>query len=137
MPAPRFWRENPSRYNLIGVKCGNCGKVLFPPRSVCPVCHRESIGKMEKFKLVGEGEVFSFSVVHDAPSGMEMLKPYVVALIKLQEGVTLTAQVIDVDPAEMHIGMRVRSTLRRIGDEGPGGIIHYGYKFTPVRADAD
>ena len=29
MTVARFWRENESRYNLIGTKCGNC-------ESVCP-----------------------------------------------------------------------------------------------------
>lgn len=134
MTAPRYWRENPSRYNLIGVRCGSCGKMFFPPRSVCPDCHRKSIGKMEKVRLKGEGEVYSFSVVHDAPSQFEIIKPYVMAMIKLDEGIMISAQVIDCEPSEVDIGMRVRSTMRRLGDEGPGGVIHYGYKFAPVNA---
>ena len=110
MTAPRYWRENPSRYNLIGVRCGECNKIFFPPRSVCPDCRRMSIGKMERVHLKGEGEVFSYSVVHDAPSQFEMIKPYVIAMIKLDEGIMISAQVIDCDPMEVDIGMRVRST---------------------------
>ena len=53
MAVARFWRENASRYNLIGTKCGVCGRAYFPPRSVCPTCHRQSIGKMEPYKLKG------------------------------------------------------------------------------------
>jgi len=132
MTVPRYWRDNPSRYNLIGVRCGSCGRLFFPPRNVCPECHRKSIGKMEKIRFRGEGEVYSFSVVHEAPPQFEMIKPYVVALIRLDEGVMITSQVIDCDPSEVKIGMRVRSTLRRLGEEGPGGVIHYGYKFVPV-----
>jgi len=132
MTAPRYWRENPSRYNLIGVRCGECGRMFFPPRSVCPDCHRKSIGKMEKVRFKGEGEIFSYSVVHDAPSQFEMIKPYVMAMIKLDEGIMIAAQVIDCEPAEVDIGMRVRSTMRKLGDEGPDGVIHYGYKFVPV-----
>lgn len=116
----------------MGSRCGSCGKMFFPPRSVCPDCRRKSIGKMEKVRLKGEGEIFSYSVVHDAPSQLEILKPYVMAMIKLDEGIMITAQVIDCEPTEVDIGMRVRSTLRKLGDEGPGGVIHYGYKFVPV-----
>jgi len=134
MTAPRYWRENPSRYNLIGVRCGECNKIFFPPRSVCPDCRRKSIGKMERVHLKGEGEVFSYSVVHDAPSQFEIIKPYVIAMIRLDEVIMISAQVIDCDPTEVDIGMRVRSTMRKLGDEGPGGIIHYGYKFVPVNA---
>jgi uncharacterized protein len=132
--APRYWRENPSRYNMIGVRCGNCGRLFFPPRSVCPDCHRKSIGKMEKMRFRGEGEVYSYSVVHDAPAQFEIIKPYVVALIKLDEGVMITSQVIDCEPSEVSIGMKVRSTLRKLGDDGPGGVIHYGYKFVPINS---
>jgi len=133
MTTPRYWRDNPSRYNLIGVRCGSCDRIFFPPRMVCPECHRKSIGRMERIKLKGEGEVYSFSVVHDSPSQFELLKPYVVAMVRLDEGIMVTGQVIDVDPSEVSIGMRVRTTLRRLGEEGPGGVIHYGYKFIPVK----
>lgn len=133
MATARFWRENPSRYNLKAVRCGNCGKVFFPPRAVCSVCHRKSIGKMQCLNLKGEGEVYSYSVVHEAPSQFEILKPYVVAMVKMDEGVMLTSHLIEVDPKEVKIGMRVKTTLRRIGEDGPGGVIYYGYKFEPLK----
>ncbi|OPY32489.1 MAG: hypothetical protein A4E32_01071 [Methanomassiliicoccales archaeon PtaU1.Bin124] len=131
MTTARFWRDNQTRYNLMATRCGNCGKVTFPPRNVCPVCHRKSMGKMKRFQLNGEGEVYSFTVVHEAPSAFEMQKPYVLAMIRMDEGVMLTAQLIDVEAADVKIGMKVKATIRKIGEEGPGGIIHYGYKFTP------
>ena len=134
MATARFWRENPSRYNLKAIRCGNCGKVFFPPRAVCSVCHRKSIGKMECMNLKGEGEVYSFTVVHEAPSQLEVLKPYVVVMVKMDEGVMLTSQLIDTEPKELRIGMRVKTTLRRIGEDGPGGVIYYGYKFEPIKA---
>jgi uncharacterized OB-fold protein len=77
------------------------------------------------------GEVYSYSLVHEAPAAFEMQKPYVVAMIKMDEGVMMTAQLTDCEPAEVQIGMRVKATLRKIGEEGPGGVIHYGYKFVP------
>jgi uncharacterized protein len=132
MATARFWRENPSRYNLKAVRCNNCGRVFFPPRGVCSVCHRKSIGKMECLNLKGEGEVFSFTVVHEAPSQFEILKPYVVVMVKMDEGVMLTSQLIDSDPKGVKIGMRVKATLRRLGEDGPSGVIYYGYKFMPI-----
>ena len=131
MTIARFWRENSPRYNLKASKCGNCGKISFPPRSVCPECHRRSIGKMQEVQLSGKGEVYSFSVVHDAPAQFLNQRPYVVALIKLDEGVMLTAQIIDVEPGDVRIGMRVWASFRKLGEEGAGGVIHYGYKFHP------
>lgn len=132
MAVPRFWREIPSRYNLIGTKCGNCGKVDFPPREVCPACGRKSIGKMARLKLGGKGTVVTYTVIHDAPAQFEMQKPYVVAIIEMDEGVRLTSAVIDVKPEDVKIGMRVQAAFRKLGEEGAAGVIHYGYKFRPA-----
>jgi uncharacterized protein len=134
MSIARFWRETPRRYNLGGSKCTNCGTVYFPPRAVCPACthHRQSIEKMMPFQLSGDGEVFSYTVVHDAAEGFEMQVPYVVALVKTVEGPILTGQIVDVDPTEVAIGLKVHATFRKLREEGKAGVIHYGYKFAPA-----
>jgi uncharacterized protein len=134
MSIARFWRETPRRYNLGGSKCTICGTVYFPPRLVCPTCshHRQSIGKMVPFQLSGDGEVFSFTVVHDPAEGFEMQVPYVVALVRTVEGPVLTGQVVDIEPDQARIGLKVRATFRKLREEGKAGVIHYGYKFAPV-----
>ena len=77
MSIARFWRETGRRYNLGGSRCTVCQTVYFPPRSVCPSCaqHRRSLGKLMPLQLSGEGEVVTFSVVHDAAEGFEMQVP--------------------------------------------------------------
>ncbi|RLF49691.1 MAG: transcriptional regulator [Thermoplasmata archaeon] len=136
MAIPRFWRHIGSRYNLVGTKCKVCGKVYFPPRDVCPVCHRKSLGSMERVKLSGSGKIYSYTVIHTPQKDFEMQTPYVMAIVELDEGPRVTAQIVDCDPSEVHIGMRVRAVLRRIGEDGEGGIIYYGYKFVPERTSA-
>ncbi|HUI38453.1 MAG TPA: Zn-ribbon domain-containing OB-fold protein [Thermoplasmata archaeon] len=133
MSIARFWRETPRRYNLGGSRCPNCSSVYFPPRSVCPTCeqHRKSLGRLEPFQLSGEGEVVTFTVVHEAAEGFEMQVPYVLGIVRTREGPMLTGQIVDVDPAEVKIGLRVRATFRKLREEGPSGVIHYGYKFAP------
>ncbi|HTW55015.1 MAG TPA: Zn-ribbon domain-containing OB-fold protein [Thermoplasmata archaeon] len=138
MSIARFWRETPRRYNLGGSKCTNCGQTYFPPRSVCPECthHRQSIGKMVPLQLSGEGEVVSYTVVHDAAEGFEMQVPYVLALVRTVEGPVLTGQVVDIEPPDVKIGLKVRATFRKLREEGKAGVIHYGYKFTPFEEPA-
>jgi uncharacterized protein len=134
MSIARFWRETPRRYNLGGSKCTTCGTAYFPPRAVCPTCahHRQSIEKMVPFQLSGDGEVFSFTVVHEAAEGFEMQVPYVVALVRTVEGPILTGQVVDLEPDQVRIGLKVRATFRKLREEGKAGVIHYGYKFAPA-----
>ncbi|MGD9962752.1 MAG: Zn-ribbon domain-containing OB-fold protein [Thermoplasmata archaeon] len=131
--APRFWRQNPSRYNMVGIRCNSCGENFFPPRAICPVCRRKSVGKMELVKFKGEGEIYSLTEVHDGLDERASLKPYVVAMVRLDEGPKVTGQVIDCDPCSLEIGSRVRTVLRKLSEEGDAGVIHYGYKFVPVK----
>jgi uncharacterized protein len=137
MTVARFWRETPRRYNLGGNRCAECQTIYFPPRSVCPSCqtHRRSLGKMEPYSLSGEGEVFSYTIVHEAAEGFEMQVPYALALIQTPEGPLLTGQVVDVEPEDVRIGMKVRAAFRKLREDGEAGVIHYGYKFAPRRED--
>jgi len=125
----RFWREIPQRYNFIGNKCESCGRVFFPPRETCPYCRRKSIGKMRDLKLKGKGAVVTYTIIHVGPENFEEQVPYPIAIIKLDEGPQITAQIVDCDIKDIKIGMRVESTFRRIQEEGYTGAIYYGYKF--------
>ncbi|MBU0497463.1 MAG: Zn-ribbon domain-containing OB-fold protein [Candidatus Thermoplasmatota archaeon] len=132
MSVPRFWREIPQRYNLIGNKCEICSKVYFPPRESCPVCRRKSIGHIKDLKLSGKGEVFTYSIIHVSSGEFEEQVPYPIAIIKLDEGPMITAQIVDCDPDCVKIGMRVESTFRQIQQDGYTGALYYGYKFKKV-----
>jgi uncharacterized OB-fold protein len=132
MAIPRFWREIPSRYNLIGTQCGNCGKRYFPPRIICPQCHRKSVGKMKDVRFAGTGEVVTYSIIHNAPKAFEMQVPYIIAIIEFEEGVRATGQIIDCASKDVKIGMKVKSAFRKIGEDGKSGVIYYGYKFKPA-----
>ena len=131
MSVARHWRETPGRYNLIGTKCGSCGKIYFPRRSLCPKCRRASMGKMEPYKLKDEGTVFTYSVIYDAPAENNDLKPYAVAMVMTDDGVLIAGQLVDVDLTKIKIGMPVRAVLRKMSEESPSGVITYGYKFAP------
>ncbi|MEM3396461.1 MAG: Zn-ribbon domain-containing OB-fold protein [Thermoplasmata archaeon] len=133
MQIPRFWRQIPNRYNLIGVQCENCKKVYFPPRIVCPDCHRLSIGKMKQYKLSGKGVVHSYTLVYEPADGFENQVPYIMAIIQLDEGPKITAQIVDCNPEEVKIGSKVEMVFRRLGEDGKAGIIYYGYKFALVK----
>ena len=130
MAVPRFWREIPNRYNLVGARCGNCNKVLFPPRYICPFCRR--MGKLEPYRLKRRGKVITYTVVHVAANGFEDQAPYVLAIVELEDGPRLTAQVTDCNTDEIKIGDEVEIVFRRMGEEGQDGVIYYGFKARRV-----
>lgn len=92
---------------------------------------RKDVAAPERFTFSGQGTVYSFTTVTEPPAGFEDQAPYVVALIKLDEGPLLTAQVTDFD-GEISIGDRVEMVTRKLTTEGPRGMIVYGYKFRRV-----
>jgi uncharacterized protein len=132
MGVPRFWREQPYRYNLEGTRCGNCERVYYPPRGVCADCRRDSIGKMGRHRLTGTGTVVVATTVNQAAPGYEDFVPYSLAIIELDEGPRVTTHITDCDPSEIAPGTRVTKVFRRIQQDGKAGAIHYGTKFIPV-----
>ncbi|MBN1955220.1 MAG: Zn-ribbon domain-containing OB-fold protein [Anaerolineae bacterium] len=130
MSVPNTWRLQQQRYRLMGEVCDRCKTKIFPPRDVCPEC--EAPAKTQ-FALSGRGEVYSYSTVYNAPAGFEDATPYTVALVRLEEGPLVTAQLTDVSAEEVEIGMPVEMVTRRLRADGAEGIISYGYKFRPVQ----
>jgi len=133
MGVARFWREIPQRYNFIGNECSVCGQVFFPPRESCPKCRRKSMGKIKDLKLKGKGEVVTYSIIHVGPEEFEEQIPYPIAIIQLDEGPKVTAQIVDCDLDEIKIGMKVESVFRKIQQDGSTGAIYYGYKFKKMK----
>ena len=132
MEVPRHWRLRKQRYGLIGEICPHCNAKLFPPRDICPECGQEA---KNNYQFSGRGEVYSYTTVYDPPAGYEENAPYTVALVKLEEGPIITAQLTDLGESQVKIGMPVEMVTRRLRQDGDErGMIVYGYKFRPILA---
>jgi hypothetical protein len=128
MEISRHWRLRQQRYALVGEVCPHCDQKIFPPRDVCPHCSEEA---REPYVFSGKGEVYSYTTVYDAPEGYEGNAPYTVALVKLEEGPLVTAQLTDADNGTVEIGTPVEMVTRKLREDGERGILVYGYKFRP------
>ena len=130
MEIPRHWRLRKQRYGLVGEVCPHCDAKLFPPRDVCPECGQEA---KTLYNFSGRGKVYSFTTVYEPPAGYEENAPYTVALVKLEEGPLITAQLTDLEGRKVEIGTPVEMVTRRLRQDGDErGLIVYGYKFRPV-----
>lgn len=125
----RFWRKIPQRYNLVGTRCTTCGRYFFPPRIFCPDCRRA--GHIVDYQFKGNGTVVTYTVIRTASEQFEQMTPYVLGIVKLDEGPKTTAQIV-CSPEEIRVGMKVRPVFRRISADGDSGVIHYGTKYVPV-----
>ena len=108
-----FWlaaRES----RLVAPRCGNCGHFRLPPTPFCPQCQSTEVDWVQ---LSGQATVYSFAVVHGFPGLPDITLVPVVVDLPDAPGARLVSNVIDVDPAEVYIGMPLEVTFSPIADD--------------------
>lgn len=129
MPTPsRYWREIPQRYRYEANQCPKCHLKFFPPRLICPECGNR---ELEGSKIAEQGKLITYTIIRVPPHQYADQAPYAVGIAELDDGVRLTAQIVDCDFADIRIGMRLKLEFRKVFQEGDSGILCYGYKFVP------
>ncbi len=128
---PRFWREKESRYRLKASKCRKCGKVNYPPSTICRYCGSQEVEELyldrEKAKLL------TWTIIYTVPYGFEERKPLIMGIVETLETKTrITALITDVLIDELKPGIILEPVLRRINEDREAGIIHYGIAYRPV-----
>lgn len=112
--APFF--ASAARGELVFQRCDQ-GHAFLYPRSVCPSCHSTDLAWESS---AGRGEIVTFSVVHRPPwDDLARPVPYVVVVVRLDEGPQLLSTLEDVEPGAVHIGQRVQAAFEQV-DEAIG-----------------
>lgn len=128
MEVARHWRQRGTRYRLEGQRNTRTGAVRFPAQ---PPALGEEPSEWETIRLSGRGTLYSFSVIRQGPAGFEGLVPYPVAMVQLEEGPLVTAQLTDCAEADLSIGLALEMVTRQLLDTGEDNVLVYGYKFRP------
>ena len=111
--AEAFWTAT-ARRQLVLPWCTSWGNAFWYPRPVCPRCLRPDV---EWRPASGRAEVYAVSVMHrPAHPGLADRVPYAVALVDLEEGVRMLTNVVDIDAADVRIGMEVAVTWEPMSD---------------------
>jgi uncharacterized OB-fold protein len=112
---------------LIGSRCRECGNTFFPAEIICPVDIKEDT--LEQIELDGNGQLISYTQVKRGLPGFD--SPYALAVIKLETGPGLIAQLEGWQEVELKRGMPMELVIGRIKRD-PQGIIILGPKFRPL-----
>ena len=110
-------------HKLVGTRCQSCGQLYLPPRPLCPDCHSQ---EMEWFEFNGRGNLVAFTTVHIAPTAMIEAgygrdNPYCVGVVQVDEGPSISAQIIGVDsgkPETITLGTTLKAAFAERGRDG-------------------
>jgi uncharacterized OB-fold protein/acyl dehydratase len=140
-PDTAFFWAGTQASELRIQRCGECGALRHPPGPACLSC---GTTRSQGFIVaVGTGTVYSYVVHHHPPVPGKRL-PIVIALVELTEGVRVMAELIGIEPDQVHVGMPVRSAFLRIDDDlvlpgwrpdergTPGALPELAIKVTPT-----
>ena len=94
-------------------RCTTCATLRHPPRPACSEC-----GSLDWDTVVasGRGTVYSFVVVHH-PQVPSFDYPLPIAVVELEEGTRLVADLIGVDAGQVSIGMAVEAEMVAVDDD--------------------
>jgi hypothetical protein len=129
MQLARFHRLKPCYYRLEGTRCAKCQTKHFPPRKRCHHCGSTDL---KSVRLARRGRVAAVTCIHQPSCGFPKGSQLMAAIVDLDDGVRLIAQLTDVEPEETSVGMAVEMIVRRLRTDNGDGPILYAYKFRPV-----
>lgn len=99
----KWWFDAAKEHRLMIQRCTKCGVLRHPPRPRCDKCGSYEWNGLE---ASGKGTVYSFVVMH-YPQVPSFDYPLPIGLIELEEGTRLVANLVEVEPSDIKVGMAV------------------------------
>jgi 3-hydroxy-3-methylglutaryl CoA synthase len=127
--ATATWRDRNSIIRCHGSRCRKCGVLAFPIQRVCYTCNARDDYDEEPISDL-HGEVFTFTLDNLAGRSDDPVVVQTVAELG-KDNVRFYGMMTDCEPSEVHVGMSVRLTFRRIYEGA--GMHNYFWKCAPVR----
>lgn len=122
-----FW-EAARRHELSLPRCRRCDRVFWYPREVCPHCLSSEI---DWVAVSGRGRLHSYTVIHQpANPAFQPDVPYIYAMVELEEGPRLIANLVGCRPEEARIDLPLVAVY---DDVTPEVTL---VQFRPAAADA-
>ncbi|WP_241078303.1 Zn-ribbon domain-containing OB-fold protein [Natranaerofaba carboxydovora] len=122
-------KDEKGDYRLLGEKCSFCGEVFFPPTSnnFCSCCQKKD--GIEKKLLAKEGEISTFTIIRQSPSGgyYKGEIPFAYGLIDLPEVRVKSLLCNDYD--KMSIGEKVSLTIIKIYEDDENEYFTYAFQL--------
>lgn len=109
-----FW-DGLKEHRLVLQRSKKGKRAIYYPRSVSPFGPKDTLTWTE---CSGRGTVYSFTVARrpTAPQWADA-GDYVIAIVEIEEGARLTANIVHCEPGGVRIGMKVRAVYDDVTPE--------------------
>ncbi len=108
-----FW-EGLSAGEVRLQHCNACDTHQYPPETFCYACGGTDL---DWRAVKGEGEVYSYVVVHRSPNpAFKAFEPYTVAIVQMDEGPRMLSAMLSLEQP-IEIGARVRPAITALDSE--------------------
>ncbi len=108
-----FFFEGARDKKLLIQRCSACRLLRHPPRPACGGC---GSFEWDTLQSSGRGSLYSYVVVHH-PRVPSFDYPLAIALVELEEGTRLVADLVDIDPPDVRIGMPLECEFVAVDEE--------------------
>ena len=99
---------------VMATRCRKCRGSYFPPKADCPKCLSSDV---DWFEVKSQGKLLSYTVVNYGPSGFENDAPYILALVKFDEGIQILARLSrDIEEKDIRVGMSLTVSPLKLPD---------------------
>jgi len=111
-PVSHIFYEGCQNGKLLYQQCSQCGEVIFFPKSLCPECLSHNIEWKES---AGKGRIFTYTVTYaNAPPEFISDMPYVLAIVRMDEGYKLMTNIVDCDFADLQCDLSVEVIFEKV-----------------------
>jgi 3-hydroxy-3-methylglutaryl CoA synthase/uncharacterized OB-fold protein len=125
--APPSRRAVDWKFGFIASRCDECGTRHLPPARRCMSCGAiDRMGSERMAPIPASVATFTVDRLAYSPS-----PPVVAAVVDFDGGGRFACELTDLDPAEVHIGMKVEMTFRKLSTTK--GVHNYFWKAKPLR----
>lgn len=117
-PTPEtapYW-EAANREELQIQQCNACGRHYFYPRNACPRCGSTDVTWVT---VSGRGRLHTYLINHRPAPGFENEAPYAIAVVELEEGPRMMANIVGVPntPEELELDMPLEVRFEARGEQ--------------------
>jgi hypothetical protein len=114
-PTSREFYRGCAQGKLLYQQCTDCGTIVCFPKPFCSGCLGTNLQWRQSS---GHGRLFSFTVtVAAAPTEFADSTPYILAIVKLDEGFKLMTNIVECDFNRLQCDIPVEVTFEQVTDE--------------------